>query len=64
MFPNFTSREMYGFERLLARAQSGPGTSARKMQEWILADIRDFVGIAEQHDDMTLVIIIAGQEVS
>lgn len=53
--------EMYGFERLLARARSGAGTSARGLQEWILADVRDFVGAAEQHDDMTLVIVVAGQ---
>lgn len=55
------AREMYGFERLLARAQSASAKSARELQEWILADVWDFVGHAEQHDDMTLVIIIAGQ---
>ena len=54
------SGEMYGFERFLARVQSAPAGSAREIVTWILADVQDFVGEAEQHDDMTLVIIIAG----
>ena len=54
------SGEMYGFERFLARVQDAPAASAREMVSWALAGVQDFVGSAEQHDDMTLVIIIAG----
>jgi GAF domain-containing protein len=56
-----SSQEMYGFERLLARvaavASQGQPFSAPLVIEWILQDVRAFVGEAEQHDDMTIVTI-------
>ncbi len=50
--------ELYGFERLLARVQSAAGYSAREVQEWVLSDVSKFAGAAEQHDDMTLVVVM------
>jgi sigma-B regulation protein RsbU (phosphoserine phosphatase) len=52
-----SSGALYGFHRLehcLARAPRG---SAREIQDWILADVRAFVGDAEPHDDLTLVVV-------
>ncbi len=51
------AKELYGFERLAARAASTPGGSAQEICEWILADVRQFVGEAEQHDDITLIAV-------
>ncbi len=50
--------QLYGFERLLARVQSAPPCSALELQGQILSGARDFAGKAEQHDDMTLVILV------
>ncbi len=50
--------EMYGFERFLASVANAPRGSARDIQEWILAGVRGFVGSAEPHDDMTLIVIV------
>ncbi len=60
--------KIYGFERLLARVnnlpvpfanskESGDIISAPAVIEWILQDVREFVRDAEQHDDMTIVVI-------
>ncbi|MBN1890063.1 MAG: SpoIIE family protein phosphatase [Thermoflexales bacterium] len=51
------SSELYGFERLLARIQDAPGGSAQELQEWVLSDVGAFMGQAEQHDDMTLIVL-------
>ncbi|MBN1890334.1 MAG: GAF domain-containing protein [Thermoflexales bacterium] len=55
------SQEMYGFDRLLARvatiASQEQPFSAPLVIEWILHDVRAFVGEADQHDDMTIVVI-------
>ncbi len=49
--------ELYGFERFAVCVARAPRGSAREIQEWILADVREFVGGAEQHDDMTVVVV-------
>lgn len=49
--------EMYGFERFEAAIAAGPTNSAQAMLDYLLADLRAFVGKAEQHDDITVVII-------
>ncbi len=51
--------EMYGFARLTERLATAPHGQAKEILKWILADVQVFVGKAEQHDDMTLVIIVA-----
>lgn len=51
--------EMYGFERLLAVVEGGKSLSAADLLATILADISHFVGVAEQHDDLTLVVVRA-----
>lgn len=52
-----TANELYGFERLLARVHTAPQASAQEIQDWVLADVRAFAGEAEQHDDMTLIVL-------
>ncbi len=50
--------EMYGFERLAACVKNAPHDStAKALQEWILTAVCDFVGQAEPHDDMTIVVV-------
>jgi sigma-B regulation protein RsbU (phosphoserine phosphatase) len=49
--------EMYGFDRFEAAIAAGPTDSAQAMLDYLLADLRSFVGKAEQHDDITVVII-------
>ena len=49
---------MYGTERLLdAVAGIDPAASAEGVIEAILRDVADFVGNAEQYDDMTIVVV-------
>lgn len=55
--------ELYGFERLAARLATAPtGARATDLQEWILADVRAFVGSAEPNDDLTLVVVLTVAE--
>lgn len=50
--------EMYGFERLLARLGQAPrAVNAQDMIEWVMEDVRAFMGNVEQHDDITLVVV-------
>ena len=51
-----TAREMYGLERLKARAAAGPA-AAQEMIEWIISDAQAFAGDAEQNDDMTIIVV-------
>ncbi len=51
-------RELYGFERLTACVERAEGKSAQAIQDYILDDVRAFVSGAEQHDDMTLVVVV------
>ncbi len=49
--------KMYGFERFEAAIAAGPTDSAQTMLDHLLADMQQFTGQAEQHDDLTVVII-------
>ena len=52
------AEEMYGTERLLNLVTSiGPAASAEDVIEAILKDVSQFVGNAEQYDDMTVVVL-------
>jgi serine phosphatase RsbU (regulator of sigma subunit) len=51
------AREMYGFDRLQQRVLAAPTTRARELIDWIMADITTFIGGAEPHDDMTIVVV-------
>lgn len=50
-------KEMYGFGRLLAAIERGRDLAASSLLESLLADVDDFVGHAEQHDDLTVVVL-------
>jgi phosphoserine phosphatase RsbU/P len=51
--------EEYGVERLTKVLQRNTAKSAHGIIETIKEDIELFVGNAEQHDDMTMVVIKA-----
>jgi sigma-B regulation protein RsbU (phosphoserine phosphatase) len=55
------SSEIFGFERLLelARVQA-PGATAEGLLQAVDQGVRDFVGKAQQHDDMTVIVVRAG----
>lgn len=55
------ARQLYGFERLMARVKNAPTGSAQGIQDWILSDMRQFAGTAEQHDDVTLIVMVVGE---
>ena len=52
-----TMNKMYGFERFEAAIAAGPTDSAQAMLDYLLADWGSFVGQAEPHDDLTIVVI-------
>ena len=52
-----TVSKMYGFERFEEAIAAGPTDSAQAMLDYLLADWRSFVGQAEPHDDLTIVVI-------
>ena len=52
---NATS-ELFGFERLEQAIIEGPTTSARAMLEHLKAEITAYVGEAEPHDDITILV--------
>lgn len=47
----------FGEERVGKIMQSGKNTSARRLQEMFLTAVNKFRGQAEQHDDLTLVVV-------
>lgn len=49
--------DMYGFERLCTAIKKNHGESAETIGTIILEEIEMFAGGAEQHDDMTLIIV-------
>lgn len=51
------ANEMYGFDRLVECLTAAPLLTALELQKWVLADVRTFVGQAEPHDDMTMVVV-------
>jgi serine phosphatase RsbU (regulator of sigma subunit) len=49
--------EMYGFERFIEVIKGHRGLDAETFLEKLIDDINSFVGKAEQHDDLTIVVI-------
>jgi serine phosphatase RsbU (regulator of sigma subunit) len=49
--------ELFGEGRLRTILEEGEGLSSDDLKAMILDEIRRFVGEADQHDDMTLVIL-------
>jgi len=52
-----TTPEMFGFERLEQAIISGPTSSAAAMLDHLKAEIAAYVGEAEPHDDITIVVV-------
>ena len=50
--------EMYGFERFLEVIKENRGQEAEEFLQHLIDDINSFVGKAEQHDDLTIVVIM------
>jgi len=50
-------KKMYGFERFLEVIKDNSGLDANTFLEKLIEDINSFVGKAEQHDDLTIVVI-------
>jgi sigma-B regulation protein RsbU (phosphoserine phosphatase) len=50
-------KEMYGFERLLAAIEKGRDLAASSLLESLINEVSHFVGNAEQHDDLTVVVL-------
>jgi sigma-B regulation protein RsbU (phosphoserine phosphatase) len=53
---NNAAGEMFGFERLKAAIAGGPLTGAKAMLDHLKAEVATFVGEAELHDDLTIVV--------
>ncbi len=51
------SGEDYGEERFAESVKSHTGTSASEMVAGLLKDVTAFIGKAQQHDDMTIVVV-------
>jgi LacI family transcriptional regulator len=49
-------RELYGFERFTLAIAAGPRHGAQAMMAHLFADVAAFVGDAEVHDDMAIVV--------
>jgi len=49
--------EEYGLDRMIEIAKSWNYSSASEIQEKMMADVNKFIGKAQQHDDMTMVIL-------
>jgi predicted permease len=54
------SGDEFGYDRLEALLLSAPGASARELAERLAMTIRDWVGEAEQQDDVTVVVVSVG----
>lgn len=48
--------EMYGFDRFMLSIQEGRGLSPAALLEKLMSDVERYVGSAEQHDDLTIVV--------
>ena len=49
--------DLFGEERLARLIEDAAGASPETLREHILRDVEDFVGTADQHDDMTMVLL-------
>jgi len=52
-----TTSEMFGFERLEQAILAGPTSSAQAMLDHLKAELAAYVGEAEPHDDITIVVV-------
>jgi phosphoserine phosphatase RsbU/P len=48
--------ELYGFDRLLTSIHNGRHLAPDAMLDQLASDVAGYVGDAEQHDDLTLVV--------
>ncbi|OQY49109.1 MAG: hypothetical protein B6242_00235 [Anaerolineaceae bacterium 4572_78] len=48
---------LFGFDRLETAVQTGPTTTVFEMLTHILTQVSNFVGDAEPHDDLTIVVV-------
>jgi serine phosphatase RsbU (regulator of sigma subunit) len=53
------TNEMFGFERFLALVEGSQAETAGELLQNILDGVREFVGSAEPHDDLTLIVLTA-----
>ena len=51
------AEEMYGFDRFMSVIKGNQGLEVEAFLEKLVDDVNDFVGKAEQHDDLTIVVI-------
>ena len=51
--------EIYGFERLMNTVKEGGGLECDQLLNKLMADVNSFVGTAEQHDDLTIMVVKA-----
>ncbi len=51
------TEDMYGFDRFLEVIKENKGLDAEPFLEKLVEDVNSFVGKAEQHDDLTIVVI-------
>jgi phosphoserine phosphatase RsbU/P len=49
--------KLYGFERFMAAIEAGRGLSANALLEKLMDDVSRYVGDAEPHDDLTIVVV-------
>jgi serine phosphatase RsbU (regulator of sigma subunit) len=49
--------EMYGFDRLMASIEGGRELDENSLLDKLMDDVSSFVGSAEQHDDLTIVVV-------
>jgi sigma-B regulation protein RsbU (phosphoserine phosphatase) len=49
--------EIFGFDRLLGVVKSGSPMSADELLKTILDKVHEFVGSADQHDDLTVIVV-------
>ena len=50
-------RELYGFDRFMASIETGRELSASALLEKLMEDVSRHVGGAEQHDDLTILVM-------
>jgi serine phosphatase RsbU (regulator of sigma subunit) len=54
-----SQNELYGFERFLASIEEGKALGAEALLEKLFHDISQYVGNAEPHDDLTIMVVKA-----
>ena len=57
-------KEMFGFEQLLTIIEESSALSAEALLNQILSQVREYCGSAEQHDDLTVIVLKAAEKVA